>query len=515
MSGILAKASMEIQELTSLLLSTLDESLFFNELSKFLAQCVICDRVMVYKVLDDQSTQLIACNGSIVKDGKQLDKGQGPTGHVIRTKKSYFSNNVSRDPLFVSESKDGVQSELCIPVVVDNFAIATIHFQSFNGERKFERMDISNVIEILEVIKSPLLNMKMYLSAKHLNESLLKRIEEKENELSKRQSVGQFNSAFKISDKDIIGNSDQMVRLKSILEKVSKTNANALIIGENGCGKELSARKIHCQSERKDYSFLTVDCSALPEDKLEEEIFGVEIVEATGTTRVRNGVLEKANGGTVLIKSISKLPANLQSKLILYINQGMAFRVNGQMPYQADVRILASTVKNLEEEVEKNAFREDLFYALNTVNINVPALKERTDDIALLATFFLNEGKERDSQKSFSPGVIKAFREYQWPGNVRELQNVVERAYILSDGPIVEKNHISESIFRENVEAEQSNEEDFNYHEMTLDELEKKHICRTLDHLGGNKTKTAKMLGITVKTLYNKLHSYGMIGNRE
>lgn len=515
MSGILAKSSSEIQELMSLLLSTLDESTFFNELSKFLTQSVSCDRIIVHKVLDDQSTQLIACNGSVVEDGKKLEKGQGPAGHVIRTKKSYFSNNVSRDPLFADESKDGVQTELCIPVVADASVIATIHFQSFNIERTFERKDITTVLDILEQISVPLTNMKMYLSAKHLNQALLSKIEQKEKELSERQDVGSYNSSFKIDDKNIIGNSDTLLRLKSVLEKVAHTNANSLIVGENGSGKELSARKIHCLSERRDYSFLTVDCTALPEEKLEEEIFGVEIVEITGNTRVRNGILEKANGGTVLIKNISRLPINLQSKLILFINQGMAFRVNGQMPYQANVRIIASTLKNLEEEVEKGNFREDLFYSLNTVNLKIPALRERPDDIELLATFFLNEGKPNELQKSFSPGVLKALREYHWPGNVRELQNVVERAYILSDGPIVEKNHISETIFRENVVQEEIDQDVYLFQEMTLDELEKKHICRTLEHLSGNKTKTAKMLGITVKTLYNKLHSYGMIGQKE
>ena len=202
--------------------------------------------------------------------------------------------------------------------------IATIHFQSFNIERTFERKDISTVLDLLEQISVPLTNMKMYLSAKHLNQALLSKIEQKEKELSERKDIGSFNNSFKIDDKNIIGNSDMLIRLKSVLDKVAHTNANSLIVGENGSGKELSARKIHCLSERRDYSFLTVDCTALPEEKLEEEIFGVEIVEITGNTRVRNGILEKANGGTVLIKNISRLPINLQSKLILFINQGMA-----------------------------------------------------------------------------------------------------------------------------------------------------------------------------------------------
>ena len=193
----------------------------------------------------------------------------------------------------------------------------------------------------------------------------------------------------------------------------------------------------------------------------------------------------------------------------------MAFRVGGHMPYRADVRLMVSSTKDLNELVAKGEFREDLLFNVNTMVLKIPSLRERIEDIETLATYFLNLHKRPEEQKSLSPGVVKALREYNWPGNVRELQNVIERSYILSDGMIVERDHLADSVTESRIEEEGEDEDIVRYSEMTLDELEKRHICLTLEHLGGNKTKTAKMLGITVKTLYNKLHSYGMIGNQQ
>jgi len=204
-----------------------------------------------------------------------------------------------------------------------------------------------------------------------------------------------------------------------------------------------------------------------------------------------------------------------QLKLNNFLTEKIGFRLGGHMPFRSEVRVIAATTKRLEEEIREGKFREDLFFNLNTMSLCVPSLRERQDDVECLANYFLNKLRSEGEQKSFSPGVIRLLGDYAWPGNIRELQNVVERSYILSDGMIIERDHLNESITSAKEQLNEAEAEVVEFTEMTLGELEKRHICLTLEHLGGNKTKTAKTLGITVKTLYNKLHSYGMIGTEQ
>lgn len=514
MMDSVAKNLTKIQEISSILLSSLDESVFFPHLGKLLHDFVGVDRTLVYLVQENGSVKVISKNGKEVKRGQALEKGVGPAGHVIRTKRPYFSNNTERDPLFAEAKEEGVRAELAIPVSHEGIVIATIHFQCIESDKEFGRDDMAAVLEILTELNHPLANMKMYLAAKHLNESLLRQIELKEREIEEKGTGIIANTSFKIIEKEIAGKSETMKRLIHLADKVAAADVNALMIGERGVGKEMVARRVHCRSKRAEHSFLSIDCSALDELALEREIFG----EENGSfqdVRVRNGLLELANGGTLFLNNIDRLTLHLQSKLYSFINEKMAFRVGGHMPYRADVRLMVSSTKDLNELVAKGEFREDLLFNVNTMVLKIPSLRERVEDIETLATYFLNLHKKAEEQKSLSPGVVKALKEYNWPGNVRELQNVIERAYILSDGMIVERDHLADSVTESRIEEEQEDEDVVRYSEMTLDELEKRHICLTLEHLGGNKTKTAKMLGITVKTLYNKLHSYGMIGNSQ
>lgn len=512
-TAVTTKAT-ELNQLTSILLSTLDEKNFFSELSKNLFDLIQCDRLTVYLVQEDTSATLVSINGEVIQDGVHLKKGEGPAGHVIRTKKPYFSNSVSRDPLFGNETKDGVIAELCIPVSVDGIVIATLHFQQKNEERTFERDHITGVLEVLNQLRQPLVNMKMYLAAKHLNQALAKKIEIKEKELEASKSGLNLADSYRIEDKEIIGKSEAMKKLIHLSDKVAATDVHALINGENGTGKEMIARRIHCRGTRKDGGFVSIDCSAMSEVQLEKELFGEDGGFAQGGFS-RAGLLETANNGTLFINNIESLTLNIQSKLYKFLMDKMAFRIGGQMPYRSNVRIIAATTKDLQEICLENRFREDLFFMLNTVNLKVPSLRERREDIELLAISFLNSNKPNHLHKSLSPGVISALSDYKWAGNVRELQNVMERAYILSDGMIIERNHLAENITRPQVDETIEQEETLEFQEITLDELEKRHICHALEHMGGNKTKTAKMLGITVKTLYNKLHSYGMIEPKE
>lgn len=510
-----ATRSEEVQTLSNLLFSSLDEKVFFPTLGMHFHKQIGADHTKIYIVNQDQSAELVSLNGKISKKKHELSKGEGPCGHVIRTKRPYFSNNTQRDPLFSAEASEGVKKELIIPVNHEGIVIATIHFQVIEKDLEFSRDHITEILEVLENIKRPIANMKMYLAAKFLNEALLRQIETKEKELKESKNGLQISDTYKIKDKKIVGKSEAMKHLLNLVSKVSKTNSNSLIEGMTGTGKEMIARKIHCLSNRSENAFVSVDCSALTELQLEVELFGEEIVDFTKGPTVKNGLLEKANGGTLFINSIEKMPLGIQTRLSKYLSEGLSFRINGQVPYRTDVRILGATTINLQESVEAHTFREDLFFALAGICIKVPSLSERREDIELLANFFLNKDKPCDEHKSISPSAMNKLLEYSWPGNVRELHNVMERAFILSDGIVIEKEHLSENILRSEVIVQEEAKQQVDFTEMTLDELEKMHITSTLDHLGGNKTRTAKILGITVKTLYNKLHSYGMIASKE
>lgn len=513
MSEVLAKNSTEIDKLSSILLSTLDEGVFFPELAKFFHQLVQVDQTLVFLVQEDSSTRLIARNGRHQKKGKVHPKGTGVAGHVVRTRSPYFSNNTTRDPLFIENGDEEVSRELVVPVSHEGIVIATIHFQCKTCEKEFSSDDMTLVLSILNELKSPISNMKMYLAARHLNESLVRQIEVKEKEIEAKEKKSLPGGSFKIEEKEIVAQSDMMKNIINIADKVALADANALIVGERGVGKELIARRIHCRSSRVSESFISLDCSTLDESALEKEIFGEES-GGFSDVKVRNGFLEMANKGTLFLNNIEKLSLRLQAKLNSFIAEKLAFRVGGHMPYRSQVRIIGASTIRLEEEVREGRFREDFFFNLNSMSLCVPSLRERFEDIEVLANHFLNTYKAVDEYKSFSPGVVTALTDYRWPGNVRELQNVIERSYILSDGVIIEKDHLADSITSAE-EVEEVKEESIPFSEMTLNELEKRHICLTLEHLGGNKTKTAKTLGITVKTLYNKLHSYGMVRQEE
>ncbi len=515
MNSNLAKNGTDLENLSSILLSTLDETIFFSELAKFVKNSIGCDRVKVFKVQEDTSAKLISLDGKPVQDGRELMIGEGPAGHVIRTKRSYFSNNTARDPLFSKELHEGVKAELCFPVGHEGVLIATLHLQNLGDTGEFNREHINLLQEIVNEIKRPLANMKLYLSAKYLNEILLKKIEEKERELDERKHGMRISDSFKVTEKEIIGKCELMQNLLKMADKASLSESSVLLTGEAGTGKEIIAKRIHCRSRRKNGPFVVFDCSSYNEHEMEAELFGVTSNDSFTHRHDKLGMLELANEGTLLIKKISKLSLTIQAKLINFINEGIAQRVGEKIPYRSDVRLIVSSSDDLTQLSEQGLFRNDLFYSIGRINFSVPAVRDRKDDIELFAYHFLNKDKKNEEMKSLSPCVISVLKEYKWPGNLRELQNVIERAYILAEGMIVDKNHLSDHICKKEEVKEEKVDKFLNFKEVTLEDLEKAHICNTLEFLGGNKTKTAKLLGITVKTLYNKLHSYGMIGEEK
>jgi transcriptional regulator with PAS, ATPase and Fis domain len=321
-----------------------------------------------------------------------------------------------------------------------------------------------------------------------------------------RQVMWQTPNHKIVEQKTIVYKSDVMTNLMKMIERVAQSNANILVLGESGTGKELIATQIHERSNRKNKPFVAINCGALRESLLESELFGHEKGSFTGAFQKKIGLAEAANGGTLFLDEVGELAPAIQAKLLRFLQEGEIFRVGGKDPIQVDIRLICATNRDLEKEVQTGNFREDLYYRINTIVASVPPLRRRKEDISALVTHFLttyshsyNRGRQMDQE------AMTAMVNYEWPGNIRELQNVCERLQILSDGHVIMLNDIPE-----NIRNPQRKDETSAYDPtITLGELEKRYILKALGHFEGNKTQAANALGITIKTLYNKLHEYG------
>jgi Nif-specific regulatory protein len=486
----------ELATLSTVLLSNLDEVIFFSKLSGFVQEVMKEHKVLGFEALSDGSTRLIAENGQALQAPKLLNKGQGLSGYVVRTKRAYYSNSAKRDPLASTGVRDeAVEAELCMPIMIEGSVIGTINVQSTKKDRNFGEADMVIINDILNQLQSPIKNMHLYLMAKNLNRELLSKIEAKEKELSSRVEI-QVTKGFE-DNSQMIGLSKNFLEIVQTAKKVASQDFPILLEGNHGVGKKILAKKIHSWSGRKG-SAVVASCSAFTEAQLDREIFGSK------------GLLVQANGGTLIVDDIASASLNIQTKLLRALVAGEMIAVDTEEKIALNVRLIATSKVSLKEQVDAGNFKEDLFYRLNTVSLKIPALRDRQEDIKVMAEFFLNHGKAE--AKVLTSGAIEKLASYFWPGNAHELKNIMERTYILTDGQYIEASHLPE--FAQEVKVEKV-EAPVKFVESTLFDLEKKHIIDTLDHLSGNKTRAAKALGITVKTLYNKLHSYGLIEARE
>lgn len=301
----------------------------------------------------------------------------------------------------------------------------------------------------------------------------------------------------------MLGVNPQIVGLLKKVEKIADTPLNILITGETGTGKELIAKTIHYNSSRSEKPFVVLNCSAIPETIFESEIFGIEKGVATGVEK-RIGKIEQSDGGTLFLDEIGDMPLQSQAKILRVIEDHELERVGGRKTIPVDIRIVAATNKDLSKEVEEETFREDLFYRLNVINLHIPPLRERKDDIPLLAGFFLEQcTKKLDRQKMrFTPDVISRFKAYPWPGNVRELENEVERAVALSYSDTITVDNLSESLGKFSIEERQEKKL------TSVKEAEILLIRKTLEEVKGNKTKAARILGLSREGLRKKMKRY-------
>ncbi|MBE1424763.1 two-component system response regulator HydG [Desulfomicrobium macestii] len=316
--------------------------------------------------------------------------------------------------------------------------------------------------------------------------------------------VGAGGAADPVSE--MIGDSPPMRELTAMIRAVAPSEASVLILGESGTGKELVAKALHEGSPRKARPMVTVNCAALAENLLESELFGHEKGAYTGAQRQRDGRFVQADGGTLFLDEIGEMAPGLQAKLLRALQQGEVQRLGSDRSIRVDVRVLAATNRDLEAEVRDGGFREDLYYRLNVIALRVPALRERPEDIPLLARHFLHRFAERNrkSYRGFSPRVMDLMLHYDWPGNVRELENVVERAVILSPGEFVTENDLPATL-RGSAKSDTGPSGG-----QSLEDAEREAIARTLEQVGNNKSEAARVLGVTRVTLRSKMKKFGL-----
>lgn len=320
-----------------------------------------------------------------------------------------------------------------------------------------------------------------------------------------RIPLGQSQQVF--SNKEIVYQSEIMTKLMGMVDRVAPSNATILVLGESGTGKELVAQAIHEKSNRAHKPFVAINCGALRETLLESELFGHEKGAFTGAYAQKIGLAEVANGGTLFLDEIGELSAGIQSKLLRFLQEGEIYRVGGKEPIKVDIRLVSATNRDLEKEVQDGSFREDLYYRINTIVVNAPPLRKRKEDIGALVDYFLTTGAHRYLNRGLkiSTEALDVLLKYDWPGNIRELQNVCERLQILSESEVVQITDLPDFV---KTPEEKLFIDDYDP-AVTLHELERRYILKALNHFEGNKTQAANALGVTIKTLYNKLHEYG------
>ncbi len=307
---------------------------------------------------------------------------------------------------------------------------------------------------------------------------------------------------------NIIGKTPQMQKIFELVQTVADTKATVLITGESGTGKELIAKAIHYNSPRREGPFIRINCAALPDGLVESELFGHEKGSFTGAIRQSRGRFELADGGTLLLDEISEISLHLQGKLLRVLQEREFERVGSGVPIQVDVRIIATSNRNLKRLIEEEKFRKDLFYRLNVVPIHMSPLRERKEDIPALAQHFLKKYNLENNRQieGISQKVYEMFLEYSWQGNVRELENYIERAVVTAKGKILTPRDFSRELSFGRIKVSSEKIEVGS----TIFEAEKKLILKTLEAQIGNRTKAAEILGISTRTLRNKLHEYGL-----
>lgn len=423
--------------------------------------------------------------------GYRVKMGQGIAGHVAETGAPLLIADVANDPRWYKEISDSIgfetQSIACVPLKMESNIIGVVQIIDKKDGTPLQDTDLDLLNEFAALAAVGIGNAQNIQEVKRENRDL-------KDELQIRHHMTGKSAALKTVISDGL--------------KVANSKASALILGESGTGKELLARLIHRAGPRKEKPLVILNCAAMPETLLEDELFGHEKGAFTGAVGRKIGKFEAAHEGTIFLDEIGEMTPGMQAKLLRVLQEGNFYRVGGNIPISVDVRVLSATNKKLEEEVAENRFREDLYYRLNVVQINMPTLRERTEDIPLLAEHFLNVFKEEtiNPNLSISNAAMEKMTQYSWPGNIRELRNAIERAVVMGNGKEILPEDLpirSTNISYPGLQVGLTLEE-------ALNKFKKEFIVLNLKQTGGNRSKAAKVMEIQRTYLSRLISKYGL-----
>lgn len=424
------------------------------------------------------------------------------TETVLRNGEAVLARDVQDDSalgLRDSTGKIHATSVICAPVRMNARTIGLIHLYSTVPAKVLDPDDLEFTLAVAETVG-------LALKTRYREQKLV-------DDLSRtRSEIDQLRNQLNV-ESEIVGSSPAMLKVHQQVHRAAPSKATVLVRGESGVGKELVARAVHFSSDRKNGPFVCLNCAALTESLLESELFGHEKGAFTGATERKAGKFEAADKGTLMLDEIGEMSPSIQAKFLRVLEGHPFERVGGSKAIRVNVRVIAATNRDLEEEVRNGKFRKDLFFRLHVVQIDVPPLRHRPEDIQILADFFLQKYNAETGRKikGYSPHVRHQLQRYRWPGNVRELKNVVERAVVLAQGETIEMEDLtltklstaSESQFDMGTLVEE-------YRPMSLEDVECRHIEQTLASTAWNKSKAAAILGVERSTLDRKIKKYGL-----
>ena len=457
-------------------------------------------------------------------NGKRFKSGEGIAGWVLKNGQAVIVNDVNKEPHFVNVAglNNGVNSLICFPVrekdqVVGVFNLSHSKKGAFNEGDKLALAYISNQVG------AALTSARFFLDIKEMN----RLVKDSSKSFPKEKIVPLFprsSSTFveigEMRGKDgiFIYTNEKMRRIKEIIDQVANTDVTVLIQGESGVGKEVVARSIHLNSFRRDKPFVKVNCAALPQELLESELFGYEKGAFTGAYRQKPGKFELANGGTIFLDEISEMSLSLQGKLLQVLQDKEFSRLGGRRDIQVDVRVLIATNKNIEEGIKNGRFREDLYYRLNVVNITIPPLRERREEIPIFVEYFLDKFSKKYQKKvtPLSDKMMKAFSQHHWLGNVRELENAIQRLVVLGNEKVIneELDPVMEQIAVPEKKGRAPNKNNWpslkKVHQEAALKAESEMILEALEMTNWNRKKAANILNVSYKTLLHKIKEYNL-----
>lgn len=435
-------------------------------------------------VVDDEPELREAVKDLLSRNGYIVEQAVSGKDALVKTRNSPFHLVITD---IVMPEMDGIALLKSLKQFDDELPVLMITGNS----------TVENAVEAIKIgaedyISKPFDNAELLVIVKRLYE----------NKLFKQRAQLWKQETLRKNVPAIVGESSQIRKVLSEIESVAGSDASVLILGESGTGKELVARSIHALSKRNKEPFVAINAAAVPQDLLESEFFGHEKGAFSGAVERKFGLFEIANGGTLFLDEIAEMPMDLQAKMLRTVESRKLRRLGGTQEIAVDIRIVSATNRNLKEHIREKQFREDLYFRLCTFCIEIPPLRQRKEDIPLLAHHYLNNRGYRHA--TLSEDVLEALQLYEWPGNVRELENALERALLLSRDQAPRLKHLPAEI--QELFRRRSGKQTLTT--QTLEEVEKEHILQVYESTGMDKVKTAKLLGIGLKTLYRKLKQF-------